>query len=171
MSRAVFYTLALLVLIADQLTKQWVLRAYPSWPDGYGVYSHDVLPGFFSLTFVHNTGGAFGILPSGTQFLALAALIAAGAIVVFTVRARPPLPRLLAVSLALPLGGSLGNLFDRVRRHYVVDFLDVHVGTHQWPVFNVADSAICIGVALLAFHFWRQPAGDKPVTVPVKEEV
>ena len=171
MNRAVFYTLALLVLAADQSTKHWVLRAYPSWPDGYGVYSRDVVPGFFSLTFVHNTGGAFGIMPSGTQFLALAALIAAGAIVVYTLRARQPLPRLLAFALALPLGGSVGNLLDRVRLHYVVDFLDVHVGTHQWPVFNVADSAICIGVALLAFHFWRQPAGDKPAPVSVKEEV
>lgn len=171
MSRRVFYSLALLVLVADQLTKQWVLRVYPSWPDGDGVYSRDLIPGFFSLTFVNNTGGAFGILPSGTQFLALAALIAASAIVAFTLRASLPLPRLLAVALALPLGGSLGNLLDRVRLHYVVDFLDVHVGPHQWPVFNVADSAICIGVALLALYFWRQPVGDKPAPTPVKEDV
>lgn len=171
MNRPAFYLLALLVLVADQLTKQWVLRAYPFWTGGDGIYSRDLVPGFFSLTYVHNTGGAFGILPSGTQLLALAALIAAGAIVVYTLRTRPPMPRLLAVALALPLGGSLGNLLDRVRLHYVVDFLDVHVGAHQWPVFNVADSAICVGVALLALYFWRQPVGDKAPPKPVKEDV
>ena len=68
-----------------------------------------------------------------------------------------PLPRGLAVALALPLGGALGNFADRVRLRYVVDFFDLHVRTHQWPVFNIADSAICVGVALLTLRFWRQP--------------
>lgn len=171
MSRTLFYTLALLVLAADQLTKQWVLRVYPTWPQTDFGYSRDLIPGFFSLTYVNNTGGAFGILPSGTQLLALAALAAAVAIIVYTFRVKEPLSRWLAVALALPLGGAVGNLLDRVRLHYVVDFLDVHLGRHyQWPVFNVADSAICIGVALLAFYFWRQPAGDKPGPNPVREE-
>jgi signal peptidase II len=170
LSRPAFYVLALLVLIADQLTKQWVLRVFPSWPDVQGSFSRDIIPGFFSLTYVNNTGGAFGILPTGTLFLALAALIAAVAIVVYTFRARPPLPLMLAVALALPLGGSIGNLLDRVRLRHVIDFLDVHIGTHQWPVFNIADSAICIGVALLALYFGRQPAGDESAAAPVKEK-
>jgi signal peptidase II len=168
LSRRIFYSLALIVFAADQMAKQWVLHVYPFWPAGEGVYSRDIIPGFFALTYVHNSGGAFGILPTGTAGLALAALVAAVAIVVYTVRARSPLPRLLAFALALPLGGSLGNLLDRVRLHYVVDFLDVHLGPHHWPVFNVADSAICIGVTLLAIYFWRQPAGDKMAPSPVK---
>ncbi len=166
-----FYLLALLVFVADQLTKQWVLQVYPTWHGGDGDYSRVLIPGFFSLVYVNNTGGAFGILPSGTGLLALAALIAAGAIVVYTFRARSPMPALLSVALALPLGGSVGNLLDRVRLHYVVDFLGVHVGPHYWPIFNVADSAICVGVALLAVYFWRQPAGDKAPPLRVKEDV
>jgi signal peptidase II len=170
LKRRLLYSLALLVLIADQWTKRWVLSAYPTWPSDGGDYSRDLIPGFFSFTYVHNTGGAFGILPEGTQLLALAALIAAVGIIVYTVRARSPLPRLLGFALALPLGGSLGNLLDRVRLHYVVDFLDVHVGVHQWPVFNVADSAICLGVGLLAVYFWSQPAGDKSAATAVQEK-
>lgn len=162
MSRYLLYLLAAIVLVADQATKQWVLHVYPTWPQTDVGYSRDLIPGFFSLTYVNNTGGAFGILPSGTGLLALAALAAAIGIVVFTLRMPQVVSCQLALALALPLGGALGNLLDRVRLHYVVDFLDVHIGRlYQWPVFNVADSAICIGVALLALYFWRQPTGDK----------
>jgi len=160
-NRPAFFSLAVLILALDQLTKRAVADAFALGQ------SRDLAPGFVSLTLVHNTGGAFGILPTGTLGLAFAALVAATAIVVFTARARMPLPRLLAVALALPLGGSLGNLCDRVRLRYVVDFFDVHWGPHQFPVFNVADSAICVGVALLAWHFWHQPAGDKTAPVSV----
>lgn len=151
MTRLGFYSLAGLVLVADQGTKHLVAGAFQPGD------SRVVLPGLFSLTFVRNTGGAFGILPAGTLGLAAAALLAAGAIIVYTSRLPRPLPRVLAVALALPLGGALGNFLDRVRLRYVVDFFDLHVGRHQWPVFNIADSAICIGVALLASYFWRQP--------------
>jgi len=151
LTRLGFYTLAGLVLLADQGAKRWVAGAFQPGD------SRTVLPGLFSLTFVRNTGGAFGILPAGTLGLAGAALLAAATIVVYTSRLRGPLPRVLAVALALPLGGALGNFLDRVRLRYVVDFFDLHVGSHQWPVFNIADSAICIGVVLLAWHFWRQP--------------
>jgi len=157
----VFYLLALLVLAADQLSKHWVAGLFLPGD------SRDLLPGFFSLTYVRNTGGAFGILPAGTLALAVAALLAAVAIVVYVSRVKGPLPLLLAVALALPLGGALGNFADRVRLRYVVDFFDVHIGIHQWPVFNVADSAICVGVTLLAFYFWRQPLVPAP-SVPLE---
>lgn len=165
MNRLALYSLALLVLLVDQITKWRVERGFLLGE------SRPVLPGFFSLTLVHNTGGAFGILPTGTLGLAGAALVAAIAIVIYTARARMPLPPLLAVTLALPLGGSLGNLLDRVRLRYVVDFFDLHWhNAYQFPVFNVADSAICIGVALLAWHFWRQPVGDKTPAAPVQKD-
>ena len=153
MSRPSLYFLALLVLAADQLTKHWVLLTHGFWPSD----SREIIPGFFALTFCTNTGGAFSILPHGTLLLAAAAAVAAVAIVVYTLRHRHPLPVILAVALALPLGGALGNLLDRIRLGHVVDFLDLHIGLHQWPVFNVADSAICIGVVLLAFYSSRQP--------------
>ncbi len=165
MSRWVIYGAALLVLLADQAAKAWVLAAHWRWPEDDLV----LIPGFFSLSFNVNTGGAFGILPQGTLLLALAAAIAAVAIVVYTLRVATPLPRLLGIALALPLGGAVGNLLDRVRLGHVVDFLALYAGPDrrwQFPIFNVADSAICIGVGLLALYFGRQPASvTKPAAL------
>ncbi len=160
MNRWGLLILAAVVLMADQWTKHWVTNAGLSWPGG----SRDILPGYFSLTLLHNTGGAFGILPHGTLGLAAAAALAVSAILLFVFRAQKPLPVLLALALGLPLGGALGNLWDRVHLGYVVDFLDFHVRHYQWPVFNVADSAICVGVFLLALRFWQQPAVEPQTT-------
>ena len=157
MSRWAIYSLALLVLLADQAAKAWVLAAHRHWPEGDLV----LIPSFFSLSFNVNTGGAFGILPHGTLLLALAAAVAAGAIIYYTARAKMPLPRMLGIALALPLGGAVGNLLDRVRLGHVVDFLALYAGPDrrwQFPIFNVADSAICVGVGLLALYYGRQPA-------------
>ncbi len=167
MTRRALYSLAGLVLIADQLTKHWVARVHPIWPNG----SREVIPGFFSLTYAENTGGAFSLFHDvrfGTMALALASVLAALAIVVYTLRARSPLPTLLAVALGGALGGAVGNMIDRVRLGYVVDFLDLHVGAHYWPIFNVADSAICVGVALLAIYFWR--ASPSPAARSAEEK-
>ncbi|MGI4792243.1 MAG: signal peptidase II [Janthinobacterium lividum] len=169
MSRWALYLTALLVLIADQASKAWVLAAHWHWPEDDRV----LIPGFFSLTFNVNTGGAFGILPHGTLLLALAAAVAAVAIIAYTIRAAMPLPRLLAIALALPLGGAVGNLLDRVRLGHVVDFLAVYAGPNrqwQFPIFNVADSAICIGVGLLALYYGRQPA-PMPEPAIMKEKI
>ena len=157
MTRLGLYSLAGAILAADQATKHWVVQAHTFWPE----YSREVISGFFSLTYAENTGGAFSIFHDvrfGTAALALASVLAAFAIVLYTLRARAPLPNLLAVALGGALGGALGNLIDRVRLGYVVDFLDLHVGEHTWPIFNVADSAICVGVALLALYYARSPA-------------
>ena len=167
MSRWAIYSLALLVLAADQAAKAWVLTAHWHWPQDDLV----LIPGFFSLSFNVNTGGAFGILPHGTLLLALAAAVAAAAIVYYTIRAKMPLPRLLGVALALPLGGAVGNLLDRVRLGHVVDFLALYAGPDrrwQFPIFNVADSAICVGVGLLALYYGRQPA-PSPSPAVLKE--
>ena len=140
-----------------------MVQNYWRWPEDDLV----LIPGFFSLSFNVNTGGAFGIFQQGTLLLALAAAIAAAAIIAYTIRAKMPLPKLLAVALALPLGGAVGNLVDRVHLHHVVDFLAFYVGpARRWPfpIFNLADSAICIGVGLLALYYSRQPA---PASTPV----
>lgn len=165
MSRWAIYGIALVVLLADQATKAWVLAVHGRWPDGDLV----LIPGFFSLSFNVNTGGAFGILPHGTLLLALAAAVAAAAIVYYTARATLPLPQMLGIALALPLGGAIGNLLDRVRLGHVVDFLALYAGPdRQWqfPIFNVADTAICVGVGLLALYYGRQPApAPKPAAL------
>ncbi len=163
-----FYGLALLVLLADQIAKAAVVRAHPAWTDG----DRELIPGFFALTFSVNTGGAFGILPHGTLLLAFAAAVAAVSIVAYTLRAPMPLPRLLGFALALPLGGALGNLLDRVRLGHVVDFLSVYAGPDrrwQFPIFNLADTAICVGVGLLALYHGRQPAPTRDAAI-LKEE-
>jgi len=169
LNRFTLYALALLVFVADQASKAWVVRAHPFWPEE----GREIIPGFFALTFSVNTGGAFGILPHGTLLLAAAAAIAAFAIVAYTVRARMPLPRLLGVALALPLGGALGNLYDRVSLGHVVDFLAAYAGPNrawQFPIFNLADSAICIGVGLLALSYGRSPAAVSEAALILKEK-
>lgn len=109
--------------------------------------------GIFDIHHVHNTGAAFGMLPAGgILFVAVAAAVLVGLAVSYPrVRAAD---RLTQTSLGLIAGGTLGNLVDRLRFGYVVDFIDFR----WWPVFNLADSAICIGVALLMWRIMRPGA-------------
>lgn len=137
--------MAAVVFVLDQATK-WLAVTY--------IGSHGaikVLP-FFDLVLVHNTGAAFGFLSQagGWQnlFFVAVAIVISAVILVMTYRLGDK-DRLLAVALMLVLGGALGNLVDRLRFGYVVDFLDVYYGSWHWPAFNVADSAITIGALLL----------------------
>ena len=138
-----------LVLILDQASKAWVLNGLHFSYEGDHV---TILP-IFSLTFVHNTGMSFGLLGHtgfGRWLLTGFQLVAAGALAYGTTKAKSPL---VACALASIAGGALGNAIDRIRFGWVVDFLDFS-GTHVFPwVFNVADSAICIGVGLLLWYF------------------
>lgn len=140
-----FLWLAVVVFILDQATK-WLAVAYIG-PRGIV----NVLP-FFDLVLVHNTGAAFGFLSQagGWQniFFVAVAIVISSVILVMTYRLGAK-DRLLAVALMLVLGGALGNLVDRLRLGYVIDFLDVYYGAWHWPAFNVADSAITIGALLL----------------------
>lgn len=132
---------ALLVFLADQASKSWVKRVI--LPRG----SIPIIPGIFHFSFVQNTGAAFGILKGKTLFFTIAA-----ALVIITILwSIPHLAKehhLVRIAVGFLMGGALGNLFDRVRHGYVVDFIDFRI----WPVFNLADIAIVLGVA---FFFWR----------------
>lgn len=130
---------AALVLTADQLTKLWV-----SWVLAPG-QSVPVV-GLFHISYTTNTGAAFGILRGQSMLLTLAALLVVAALFSFY-RHLSSFGLLTRVALGLILGGSLGNLIDRLRLGYVVDFLDFT----YWPAFNVADSSIVVGVILLAY--------------------
>lgn len=153
--RPSFYTVILLVIALDQLTKMWAtlsLRAL-------GTVS--LVPGFFNLTYVQNTGIAFGMFK---EHGLLVALFVAGLALVALYHARGLNwagwePNLVGGCLC---GGALGNLLDRARRGYVVDFFDVHIRTGHvllnWPVFNVADSLICLAVGWIVL---RQLAGER----------
>lgn len=135
-----------IVVVLDQITKYLVesrIRLYEVIP---------VVPGFFNLTHVRNKGAAFSLLASApapfrSVFFTAVALAALGVIALMIRKAQD---RLLIAALALVAGGAMGNLIDRVRYGEVVDFIQWYVGTWYWPSFNVADSAISVGVCLLA---------------------
>ena len=139
---------ALLVILLDQATKEWVRGAFSLHE------SVPVIPGFFHLTYIRNTGAAWGMFSGQNVALSALALVMLGALVVFRRKILPP-GRVHRVALGLLCGGIVGNLFDRLRLDYVVDFLDFfHRGWH-FPAFNVADAAIVVGaVGLVLFGLW-----------------
>jgi signal peptidase II len=122
-----------------------------------------VIDGFFNITYVPNTGIAFGILnsaslPAKTAIFSIFAGGAAIGVVVYSLRS-PAGNRLLQTGLSLILAGALGNVYDRITYGYVIDFLEFYFRSYHWPSFNVADSAITVGVALLALEILRN---DRP---------
>lgn len=146
-ARVLFSLVSLGVAVIDQASKAVVVRHLA--PAG----SIPIVPGLFHLTFVTNRGALFGLLhdlpdPYRSILFTLVPALAVGLVVLFQYRTDVS-ERLTQAGLALILGGALGNLADRIRLGHVVDFLDVFVGTHHWPAFNAADSAICTGVGLL----------------------
>ena len=139
-----WFALAAGVVAADQATKAIVLGRFAP---GERVE----LTGFFNMVLVYNKGAAFSFLSDAagwqTPLLIVFALVAIG--ILGTLLVRAPGRRLLCAGLGLILGGALGNLIDRLRFGQVVDFLDFHAQGWHWPAFNVADSAITVGAALL----------------------
>jgi len=135
------------IVAVDQLTKVLIRRDFE-------LYDSTVLiPNLFSLTRIHNTGAAYGLLndvdlPFKTGLLALVSVAALAGLVMFAA-SLPEIHRLARVGVALVVGGAIGNLIDRVWLGYVVDFLDVYRGAWHFWAFNVADSAISIGMALI----------------------
>jgi signal peptidase II len=118
-----------------------------------------VIGSFFELTYVRNTGVAFGMYSGGDSSMRVAvlsgfAVAAALIVVIYSVRT-PASFRAVQAALALVLGGAMGNLYDRLSYGYVVDFLNFFIGAYSWPTFNVADSAISVGVAVLAIGVIR----------------
>lgn len=137
---------AAVVAILDQLTKAAVLAHFAGPPFG----DRETITSFFNLALTYNRGISFGLFNDGAGLNALVFSLAAAAIIALLLfwlsRAASPL---LAVAIGLIIGGAVGNVIDRLRLGAVVDFLDFHVGSLHWPAFNLADSAICIGVAAM----------------------
>ena len=143
------------VVVLDQVTKAIVDR-FLILHD-----AHPVIEGLVDLTHVRNRGGAFGVLntadiPYKEELFAALSLVALVAIGIYAWWL-PASHRLSRSALALILGGAVGNLIDRLRLGYVVDFIDVFWRNHHWPAFNAADSAITIGIALLVVDMLRKP--------------
>lgn len=143
-----------LLVSLDQITKAWILQHMVPGQ------SLTVVPHFFHITFVHNSGAAFGLFAEhsyGTLLLTAISFIAVLGIAGFILFSRQ-LSCGQFVALALIWSGAVGNLIDRLRFGAVIDFLDVHYYQYHWPAFNVADSAISVGVVLLAIVVWTPGA-------------
>ena len=140
----------LVVIALDQSTKLIIQQTLPLHK------TVEIIPGFFNLIHVRNTGGAFGIFggekgPVGSVLFVAASLVAVGILVILFMRVKEH-EKMLKFSFALLLSGAIGNLIDRVSYGEVVDFLDFHVSSYHWPAFNVADSAISVGIGLMALE-------------------
>lgn len=136
------------VLVLDQVTKELAQTYLTRQPD----QSVPILGEAVRLTYVANRGAAFGILQDRTVFFVIVGVAVIG-VIVASYRYYPVSGWLLNLALGLQLGGAIGNLVDRLRVGYVVDFIAVSI----WPVFNLADSAIVVGVGILAYHMMRTP--------------
>ena len=157
-NRLMLMLIAAVVLAADQISKQLVLRSLrinESWSPIPG------LSRFFSFTYTTNTGAAFGLFPDRGGLFIVIAIVVIIAIVIYY-RYLPANRLLVRISLGLQLGGATGNLLDRLRYGHVIDFLDFKV----WPVFNFADSAIVVGVVLLAYYLLTEGDGEQEIDTP-----
>ena len=157
--RPILLLLSALVIIADRLSKNWIVhRIRP----GYDI---PIIPGFFRLSHVLNTGAAFSLLenmnPNAVRLGLISFSVVAAIIVLVLLWRAGRAFTLTSVALALILGGALGNLYDRIRLHYVVDFLEVKIVHYHWPDFNLADSAIVIGACLLLLEIFRHEPNEE----------
>jgi signal peptidase II len=150
----IFLAIAVLVVVADQATKAWIVSA---------MRLHDsfvVIGGFFNITSIRNPGAAFGFLagapPIFRTVFFIAITVGAIMLVLYYLKTSRIEDMPLIVSLALIFAGAIGNLIDRVRFGEVVDFLDVYLGSYHWPAFNVADSAISIGATVMIIAMLRR---------------
>jgi len=154
---ALLAAITLPTIILDQLTKLLIVRKL-AMNDAIVVIAN-----FFDIVHARNQGAAFGILRDSSirlPFLVAVSLVAVVVVLIVYRKLRPD-QQLAAAALSLVLSGAVGNLIDRVRLGEVIDFLQVHWYQHAWPAFNVADSAICIGVGLMAIDMYREEKKKK----------
>jgi signal peptidase II len=149
-----FPAIAVSVVLLDQLSKAWILATL-KLHDGFSL-----IDGFFNITHIRNPGAAFGFLaaapPMFRYIFFMVVTLAAILLILHYFRVSRIEAPSLVVALALILAGAVGNLIDRVRFGEVVDFLDVYLGSYHWPAFNVADSAITVGAAILIVVLLRK---------------
>ena len=154
-----YIVLSLLVLTLDQVTKWWAVTSL-DWHNPQPILS------ILNFALTYNRGAAFSLLNNNSQwthvfFISLTIIISL-VLLVWLKKSVNRKQTMECVGLSLILGGAWGNLFDRFYYGYVIDFIDVHLGSYHWPVFNVADSAICIGaITVLIIAFYDQKKFSK----------
>ncbi|CAN5779584.1 signal peptidase II [soil metagenome] len=158
-----FLLITALLVAVDQLTKWWAATTFPL--NGQGQY---IGLGFY-LTYIKNTGAAFGILQDGTLVLGVLSAVVAVLLTVYLLRS-PTTARLQRAALTLILAGALGNMIDRFVLGYVRDFIHFQIPSFNFAVFNVADSCVVIGAGLLLISSFLPPHKPEPRSVPIHEE-
>ncbi len=151
-SRALAITIAATVFVLDRITKMWIEAKVSPYD------TIEVIPGIFNIVHTRNRGAAFGILSTASEPVRLIVLIGMAGVILGLIcwmlwkatKLGAPGSALNRLSLSLVLGGAIGNLYDRILVGGVTDFLQVFLGSYEWPSFNVADSAICVGAVLMA---------------------
>lgn len=147
------------VTLLDQWSKYWI-RSHFSYSE-----HREVIPGLFDLTYVRNPGAAWGMLGGHTGLLTLISLAMLLLLIIFR-KAVFGEGRLARWVFGLLLGGIVGNLMDRIKHGAVTDFLDFHLAGHVWPTFNVADTAICVGVGLYILGTWQAARKEAAAALP-----
>ncbi len=152
-----WFSISAIIVALDLYTKHLVQQAFD-----YG--DRQTVTSFFELVRFHNEGAAFSFLANAGGWqkwfftaVSLVAVVIITYLIIKHSKIKHPSQKLFCWGLALVLGGAIGNLYDRVTLGYVVDFLYFHVNEFYWPAFNVADSAICVGVALLLWDSFKRP--------------
>jgi signal peptidase II len=139
-----------IIVLLDQVTKALIID-HISFNQ-----TIPVMRGFFNITHIHNPGGAFGLMadlsPALRSIIFLFISSLAVGLIFYFYKKTPPNYPWLAAAFALIFGGAIGNLIDRLRFGFVIDFLDFYIGNLHWPAFNVADSAISVGIGIFVFH-------------------
>jgi signal peptidase II len=145
-----WFALSILVVLADQATKRWAFLSLEPY------HAKPIFP-MFNLTLAFNTGAAFSFLNGvggwHRWFFAVFSVVMSLVLTIWLIRL-PSKATLQSLAISLILGGALGNLYDRARYGYVIDFIDVYYKNHHFPVFNLADSMICVGAFFLILDFF-----------------
>ena len=141
-----FLLAALVILVSDIVTKAIVYRTLP-----LGGPSIEVFGDWLRWTYIHNAGAAFGLFQGNRYFFIVVSVVSA-TVILYLAASRRFGDRWTPIALGMILGGAIGNLIDRVWLGVVIDFIDVGLGSHRWPFFNIADSGISVGVTLLAIR-------------------
>jgi len=151
-----WFAISAMIVALDLYTKHLVQKAF-----AYG--EHLTITSFFDLVRYHNEGASFGFLANagGWQKWLFTVIAAVAVIVITYLIFKHRAEKLFSAGLALVLGGTIGNLYDRLTLGYVVDFLYFHIDELYWPAFNVADSAICVGVGLLLLDSFKKSGSSK----------
>ncbi len=161
-------------LAADLGTKLWAERTFEGAPVGHR--HMEIIKNFFGFRLAKNPGGAWGFLGGESPTLRISFFVAISLVAVVFIlslyRKTTSAQKALTWGLPLVLGGALGNLVDRIRYGHVIDFIEVRLGSYQWPTFNIADVVICVGVGLMAIDMFtpRKRGGSAPGTADPKAE-